>query len=276
MFWNDPTVQAIMPPWGGEILVEILPLLDFEKMAASSPKWISGYSDISTLLFPLTILTGIATVHGSNLMDLVPTQTDSLTNSMIRALQLSQGDSFVLTSEPLFQSKWTDFEVQVDAPLNLTDKTEWKSLHKKHAGGVNFSGRIIGGCLDTVARLVGTSYGQLPKFSSSFRGEGTILYFENCEMAPCELMRTLWNLRLAGWFENLSGILIGRSAGPDAKNESNVYYKEALQSVLGDLAMPIIYDIDIGHQPPQFSIINGSFASVSFENSSGTLRQKLV
>lgn len=45
-------IDAIIPPWGGELLIEILPLLDFQKMKESKPKWLMGYSDISTLLFP--------------------------------------------------------------------------------------------------------------------------------------------------------------------------------------------------------------------------------
>lgn len=90
-FWKDPGIKAIMPPWGGEILVEILPLIDFKELNKHEPKWLSGYSDTSTLLLPLTTLTGIATVHGSNLMDLSPTQTDPLTTSLIKVLQLPLG-----------------------------------------------------------------------------------------------------------------------------------------------------------------------------------------
>jgi len=273
--WNDPSVKAIMPPWGGEILVEILPLFDFQEISKSTPKWISGYSDVSTLLFPLTLLTGIATVHGSNLMDLVPRQTDALTNSLIRSLQLSSGSEFIQHSVPLYQSKWADFETHVDAPLNLTDKTEWKVLNQDFAKS-QFSGRMIGGCLDTIARLVGTKYAPLPQFVRQFKSEGTILYLENCELPPCELVRTLWNLKLANWFEGISGLLLGRSAGPDAKREEDLSYVEALRSALGDFRMPIVYDVDIGHRPPQFSIINGSLGTVEWSGSGGSLRQKLV
>jgi len=274
-FWNDPSVKTIMPPWGGEILVEILPLLDFEELGNSTPKWISGYSDVSTLLFSLTLLTGIATVHGSNLMDLVPKQTDALTNSLIGTLQLTAGSEFVQSSVPLYQSKWADFETHVDAPLNLTDKTTWKKLKEKFVKN-QFSGRMIGGCLDTVARLVGTNYAPVPKFIHDFKADGTILYLENCEMPPCELVRTLWNLKLAGWFDGLSGLLLGRSAGPDAKQEAELSYEEALHSVLSDLEFPVVYDVDIGHRPPQFSIVNGSLGTIELDGDGGTLRQRLV
>jgi muramoyltetrapeptide carboxypeptidase len=273
-FWRDPEVRAIMPPWGGELLVEILPLLDFAELGRSDPKWVSGYSDLSTLMFPLTLRTGVATVHGANLMDLAPTQTDPLTTTLVSALQLSKGAEITQRSVPLYQSKWLDFETHVDAPLNLTEKTEWKGL--KGESSLRFSGRMIGGCLDTIARLVGTPYGDLPGFVKQFAREGVILYLENCELPPCEVARTLWNLRLAGWFEGISGLLIGRSAGPEATSAENLSYVEALQSVLGDLKIPVVYDADIGHRPPQFNIVNGSLGTVEFAEAKGKLTQRLI
>lgn len=68
--YENPDVAAILPPWGGEFLMDMLSLLDFEKLASLPAKWIYGYSDIATLTFPLTLKSDIATVHGSNLMNM--------------------------------------------------------------------------------------------------------------------------------------------------------------------------------------------------------------
>ncbi|MDR0647903.1 MAG: LD-carboxypeptidase [Synergistaceae bacterium] len=68
--YENPVVAAIIPPWGGEFLMDILPLLDFEKLAALPAKWVCGYSDVTSLLFPLTVLSGVAAVHGSNFMNM--------------------------------------------------------------------------------------------------------------------------------------------------------------------------------------------------------------
>ncbi len=277
-FWFDDSISAIMPPWGGELLIEILPLLDFDRIRNTTPKWLSGYSDVSTLHFALTLKTGIATLHGSNLMDLAPSQTDPLTTGLMKAFTLSPRDRWVQHSSEKHQKKWVDFVTQPSAPLNLTEPTHWRSLHG--SSDAQFQGRIIGGCVDTIARLVGTPYGDLPRFRDSF-GEGMVFYFENCELPPCELARTLWNLRLAGWFDKLNGILIGRSNGPNPNPNPNptapesMSYEEVLHSVLGDLPCPIIIDADIGHRPPQFNIINGSLAEVHLENGKGTLIQTL-
>lgn len=276
-FWKDPSIKAIMPPWGGEILVEMLPLIDFNELKNCEPKWVSGYSDISTLLLPLTTLTGIATLHGSNLMDLSPAQTHPLTTALIKVLQLPAGSEFTEEMSSRYQSQWLDFTNQPEAALDLTERTQWKILRgQNRAANLRFSGRLIGGCLDTIARLVGTRYADLPRFYESFSSDGVILYFENCELTPCELARTLWNIRLAGWFEGIAGILIGRSSGPVAKSENDLSYFEALVSVLEDINVPIIYDMDIGHRPPQLNIINGAYGTLNFSDNKGSLNQQMI
>ncbi len=275
-FWTDEKVKAIMPPWGGETLIEILHLIDFEKLKKSTPKWVSGYSDLSTLHFAITLKTGIATLHGSNLMDLAPTQTDNLTKAFLNVFKLKSGDRFTQYGSSKYQIKHNDFCIHVESSFNLTEDTQWKILPSAKTYSNDIKGRLIGGCLDTIARLVGTPYGDLNRFKNQFSKEGVLFYFEACDMDPFEVVRTLWNLRLAGWFDQLNGILIGRYNGPDAKDEDSLNYLEAIKSVLGDLSVPVIYDMDIGHRPPQFNLINGSFAEVRFEEGNGSIAQTLI
>lgn len=66
---TDPTIRAVVPPWGGETAIDLIPLLDWDRLRDAEPTWFVGFSDISTLITPLTLLTGTATVHGNNLMD---------------------------------------------------------------------------------------------------------------------------------------------------------------------------------------------------------------
>lgn len=63
----DESIGLVVPPWGGELLIEMLEQVDFSKMKC---KWILGYSDISVLLLAVTLKTGIATAHGTNFIDL--------------------------------------------------------------------------------------------------------------------------------------------------------------------------------------------------------------
>lgn len=94
-------------------------------------------------------------------------------------------------------------------------------------------------------------------------------------MGPCELTRALYSLRLKGWFSCVNGILIGRSAGPDTELPTQQSYTDALQSALGDLHIPVIYDVDIGLIPPQMTLVNGAQATVVFEKQGGSITQQL-
>ena len=268
----DPDVAAIFPPWGGELASEILEFIDFDALRSVAPKWLLGFSDVSTLQLPLTLVSGWATAHGSNLMDLAPTQTDPLTTSVLSVLAAEPGVPFRQSSSSMFQQTWIDHAVQVDAPLNLTQRTEWKRLDGS-TQPLALGGRLIGGCIDTIAWLAGTVYGDVPSFVSRSAQHGVVLYLENAEMSPPALVRALLSLKRHRWFDEIAGLMIGRSAGPEPKSLSDLGYVEALQAVLGGAAFPVLYDVDIGHQPPQFTLINGALARVQFENGAGSIVQ---
>lgn len=268
----DPSVAAIFPPWGGELASELLESIDFEALRSVEPKWLLGYSDLTTLQFPLTLISGWATAHGSNLMDLAPAQTDPLTSSVLQVLSADFAEPLAQQSSTLFQRTWIDYAKSVAAPLNLTEPVEWKRLDGSEEA-IAFEGRIIGGCLDTIAWLAGSKYGDIPKFIRESGAAGTILYFENAEMSPPVLVRALLSLRRQHWFAGLAGLLIGRSAGPVPESADSLSYTDALRAVLEDLPCPVVFDVDIGHQPPQFTIINGAVAKVEFQNGRGSLLQ---
>lgn len=272
-FLLDPAVSAIFPPWGGELASELLESIDFKALRPVEPKWLLGFSDLSTLQLPLTLRSGWATAHGPGLMDLAPTQTDPLTASVLSVLGADLAEPLVQQSSTLFQRKWIDYAVRVDAPLNLTEPAEWKRLDGLQEP-VSMEGRIIGGCLDTIAGLAGTPYGDVPRFVRAAGSDGAILYLENAEMGPPALVRALLSLRRHGWFDHLAGLLIGRSAGPEPASADSLSYVDALRAVLGDMSFPIIIDVDIGHQPPQFTIINGTVAKVAFSGGRGTFEQR--
>lgn len=137
---------------------------------------------------------------------------------------------------------------------------------------LTFEGRIIGGCLETLSALVGTPYGNIPQYRERVAGEGLILFLENAESGPPAVCRMLWNMRLAGWFDNLSGLLLGRSSG---KESEEFTYMDAVHDVLDDLSIPIIYDVDVGHRPPQMTVVNGALATVECSNGKGKLTQTL-
>lgn len=274
-FLTHREVKAVMPPWGGDLGMELLPLIDFEALRQQPAKWFSGFSDLTTFQFPLTTLSGWATLHGPNLMDLGASHPDEMTAAIWRVLEAERGSVISQVSSSHFQTGENQWGPDDDAGFCLTEPSRWKVLNDTR-DEIHFTGRLIGGCLDILSRLAGTAYGQLPRYRGHHRSEGTILYFENVEMGPCELTRALMSLRLQNWFDDLTGILIGRNAGPEAKDKRHQHtMMDALRSVLGDLSIPVIYDVDIGHIPPQLSLVNGATADVYYHKGQGGVRQYL-
>jgi muramoyltetrapeptide carboxypeptidase len=271
-FLHAPEVAAIIPPWGGELASEILELLDFQSLRQARPKWMLGYSDISTLLMPITLLAGWASAHGTNLMEMTPGNTDPLVAGALAILEAPLGTPITQHASSLHQTHWQNFAANPQAGFNLTEPTVWKRLDGS-LEPLSLRGRLIGGCLDTLASLAGTAFGTLPEFIEAHRQDGVILYLENAELSPPALVRTLLSLRRQGWFTGLTGLMFGRSAAPSNESAQHLSQVEALRSVCATLPCPVLYDMDIGHQPPQLMLINGALAEVQFAEGAGTLTQ---
>jgi muramoyltetrapeptide carboxypeptidase len=264
--YNNEQVKAIIPPWGGQFSIDILPLIPFEEL--KKPKWILGFSDISTLLFSLTLKKFFATAHGPNLLDFGNQPIDPTVLSALHILSKQPGDEITQKNMEMYQSEWLDMRDDFFPPYNLTEKVIWKSILPLKS--MEFSGRIIGGCLDTISKLIGTPYAPANEFCEKFRSEGVIWYFESCDMNASEIYRTLYQMKLAGWFEHCNGILYGRPEG--YKDVGDFTLEDAFNKLNEELNKPIIYDLDIGHTPPQMTLINGAFAEVLFTGESGEVK----
>ena len=268
-------IAAVIPPWGGELAIELLDRLDWAALQDARPKWLLGYSDTSTLMLALTLRLGWATAHGPCLMDLAPGQDDPLTRQTMAALATPAGGSLVQTQSTHWQLKWTDFADVPDVSYQLTEPTRWQALHGQ--AEVNCSGRLVGGCIDTLMHLAGSPHGDVPTFIRAHRATGTLLYLENAGLSPTDLVRALHGLRWAGWLDGIYGLLLGRSAAPDTTAAHELRYVDALRSSLAGITCPVLWDVDIGHRPPQMVLFNGALAQVQWTAAqSGGIEQRLV
>jgi muramoyltetrapeptide carboxypeptidase len=82
----------------------------------------------------------------------------------------------------------------------------------------------------------------------------------------------LRSLALHGWFDDLGGLLIGRSAAPAGDFDGWA----VLQQLFPGDAIPVFMDLDIGHRPPQWSLLNGAWASCELGPAGATLRQHIA
>ena len=274
--WKSENVGHIISARGGEFLIEMIPFLDkYEDIIKGcNPKWVKGYSDTSLLLYYLTTKYNIATVHAENLGGYSVNKDNIDTNikDVVKLLENCDKEyKFIQNSFEKYQlERYENEEDERIKGYNLTEDVKYKSLHGLE--NVSFSGRMLGGCVDVITQLIGTKYDKTSEYIDSCE-EGAIWYIDNCELTPQELYRRLWLMKEVGWFKNVNGFLIGRTFMKDGEYFT---FKEAIERALSDLDVPVIYDVDIGHVPPQFVIINGSYATFEYNNGKGKLIQKLI
>jgi len=270
-FFERADVRAVVPPWGGDLAIDLVGMLDWDALAGD-PTWFVGWSDISTLLLPLTITTGVATLHGANLMD-EPYELPEEFERWTTLASASAGDTVVQRSAPRRRTRpWADWEHEpLDRDRAYEEPTYWRTL--SGATEAAFSGRLIGGCLDTVSLLAGTRFGDVDGFAARHAPEGLVVYLEVAEADAVTAARMLHAVRLAGWFDHANGVLIGRTVAPSRDGMSQ---EDAVRSALGDLDVPVILDFDTGHEPPQLPLVNGALAEIELAAGSGTITQRLV
>ncbi len=145
-FYTDPSIHAIVPPWGGELAIDLMPWIDFDSMADIEPTWVLGYSDITTVMLPMTILAGIATVHAPNLMD-TPYRTVSPLLHWLDFLAAPTGSTLAQGPSPLYMGKgYHDYREHPEVrDWNPEQSGAWKLFGG--APQAYASGRLIGGCV---------------------------------------------------------------------------------------------------------------------------------
>lgn len=268
--YENPEVKAIIPPWGGEFLMDMLPYIDMDELKNLPPKWVLGFSDTSTLLFTLGTNLNMATAHGPNCLDFGCESIDKSVLEVLHILSLEEKSCFRQESLEKYQGEWLEVREDRFPSYNLTEKVQWKSLDNKNH---KFNGRLIGGCMDVICKLIGTPFDNIKNYIAQFDSEGMIWYLESCEMNSGDIYRTLWQMKYNGWFGNAKGFLFGRLEGYEDTGDFN--FIDAFTQALGDLNVPIIYDVDIGHKPPQLTFINGAYCEVKYANGKGEVLQEM-
>ena len=116
--------------------------------------------------------------------------------------------------------------------------------------------------MDCLQILIGTKFDRAADFSERYKDDGIIWFLESCDLSVMSMRRALWQMENAGWFSNVKGFLIGRPLRFDNTFGEFDHY-DAILGILGKYNVPIIMDIDIGHQFPQMPVISGAIADVS-------------
>lgn len=268
---TDPQVRAIVPPWGGETAIDLLPLLDLDAIAAAEPTWFVGFSDISTLLTPITLRTGIATVHGNNLMD-TPYDVPRPLLSWLDIAALPEGAMFTQSSPGVHGRNHWDWTADPRVTEYTLDGTgTWRRLDGD--GPVDATGRLVGGCIETLCNLAGTPYAPVAAFAATHAPDGLLVYVEAGGDDAYSICRNLHGMRLAGFFDAANAVLVGRTRAPDTPTLSQY---EAVLDALGGLGVPLVANVECGHVPPYLPLVNGALGRLRLDDDTGSLTQTLT
>ena len=249
---ND--INYIISAKGGDFLAEMLPYIDFEAIKRN-PKWVQGYSDNTSILFAITTLCDIATVYGYHFGNY---GMNTWHKSIADNLSILEGSLNMQNSFDMYQN---DFGDNTNG-FNFTDNVVVKN--GRSSNEELFEGRLIGGCLDVLFDIAGTKYEDAAGFADRYQNDGVIWYLESFDAIGERIIIMLWKLKELGWFKNVKGFIFGRPCF--YKSFSELSYMEAVMTALDEFNVPVLFDADIGHREPQWTMINGAKARIHYNN----------
>src|SRR5258708_25068800 len=185
MFVRDD-VRAIVCARGGYGANYLLQAFDLEKIK-THPKIFLGYSDVTALLTYFADAAGLVTFHGPMV-----------------AKDWAHEHSIEMNSWHAALSDATPWE------LNLQDTSGVSALVEGSAAGI-----LYGGCLSIFVASLGTPY--------EIHTSGTILFLEDFAAKPYQVDRMLMQLKLAGKFNGVQGMIFGEML--DCVQTANQGYK---------------------------------------------------
>lgn len=212
---DDPDIKAIIFGRGGYGMVCILDDLDFRKFR-KHPKWICGYSDITALHTHIHQHYGIPTIHSMMCSGIRP---DTVDNEYVDSLRLAlKGTPYRYTCPP--------------HELDRTGKA---------------SGKLIGGNLSLLANLSGTD--------SQPDTKGKILFIEDVSEYRYNVDRMMYNLKRAGWLEDLAGLVVGSfTDGKETETPFGQTEYEIIHNIVQDYDYPVCFGFPVGHTHENYSL----------------------
>lgn len=247
---------------GGELMCEILPYVDFERLARLKPKWFMGYSDNTNLTFTLATLADTASVYGpcASAFGMEP-----LHASVEDAFGILTGRVQTVKSYGTWEKESLKSEEAPCAPYHLTEPLRIRKFRGEtelgEAEELRFSGRLLGGCMDCLVNLLGTRFDRTVDFVEKYREDGIIWFLESCDLNVFGIRRAMWQMEEAGWFRHVKGFLIGRPANGEPM--MNLNSCDAVLQAAGRNNVPVLMDVDLGHCPPMMPLVVGSMGEVT-------------
>lgn len=173
-----------------------------------SPKWVVGFSDVTILHIEILRKTDISVIHGEMPLNYADSQTSAETLGTLRNALFEGSCSY----------QWM--------PANLR-QGETRSV-------------VAGGNLSMLCNILGTGLSEFMR--------GKILFIEDTNEHLYRIDRMLMGLRLAGIFDNISGLIVGGMTDiTDSKVPFGKNIEEIIMDVVSGYNIPVAFDFPAGH-----------------------------
>ena len=255
--FRDPEIDMILCAIGGDDTYRLLPHLfdDGELARAVTDKVFLGFSD-TTVNHLMLHKVGLNTFYGQAFMpDICELDRDMLpyTRRYFEELVRTGRIREITPSDTWYEERRRFAPDQVGTSPVAHPNGGFERLQ----GPEVFSGKILGGCIDSMLDLFdGGRYADMPILAERYGlfppaedWKGKILLLESSEekMPPEQYRRALEYLKAAGVFGAVSGVLVGKPMDETYHAE----YKRLLVEVIDDPALPVLCNLSVGHALPR-------------------------
>lgn len=220
---RDDSLHAIIAARGGYGAHRLIEDLDFE-LARDMKKPLIGFSDVCAL-------------HSSLLHRLGPDHAWTIHGPVVTQFGEIPDD---------------DARSMIDAVEKLDART--LSAAKPSISPGTASGTLCGGNIAVLVAMIGSRHFYLP--------EDAILLLEDVSEAPYRIDRMLTHMRLAKIFDRVAGIALGEFVACDPPRPNEQTIDDVLAERLGELGVPVISGLPIGHGKRNVSVRLGQRATI--------------
>ncbi|MFN7992389.1 MAG: LD-carboxypeptidase [Bryobacteraceae bacterium] len=233
--FRDPEVKAVFAIRGGYGAAQMLDRLDYD-LIRRNPKIFLGYSDITALHLAIGKRTGLVTFHGP----VVLSGFSAYTQEWFRKAMFSPEPLGAVTNPP--------------ASNLLRPAHPLRTVRPGKARG-----RLTGGNLTLISTTMGTPY--------EIDTRGRLLFIEDVGEEPYRMDRMLTQLRLAGKFDSVAGVVFGECHECTPREfqpsfESTFSLGEIVDRILGKLNVPVLAGLTFGHTDDQLTLPEGVMATL--------------
>lgn len=235
--FDDTDCKLILCSRGGYGAIHLIDKIDLTRFK-QHPKWLIGYSDI-TILHSLLQVNGISSIHGPMAKHFAEEGENDTSVKLINSIINGYGVNYQLTIP------------------------DYNNLNKNGTA----KGPLFGGNLAVFCGLLGTQYSYIPS--------GGILFIEDIGESPYKIDRFLHQLKLAGVFKQISGLIVGQFTEYEEDPLMYAPLYKSIFDILIEYDFPICFNFPVGHVTNNVPLIMGNKATLKIEGNQIELKQIL-